>query len=283
MIVTYARAAVATTEDSVDTKSPPKYEPDTSGTHNEPVNAAERAQLSRPLEDKVMTSGDHPVDDRVIEAVRRELWSTTLGRMFASYIKPNEDPRDINAQAHAIAERVFSDVPLTLPRVSAISQMVQDLYIHDGVDKTVGPRIALLNSVVDLQRHTREYESTQQIFSTIPAFVLIGLAGGSPLIRKNANALSRYAYLKSVSFLGRRDANAIAERVYASLNLREMASFKKVMRRYGIITAFMVFWSTYGTASTLYFRIESGSADNAPVAERMWIYGAQKFAPLDQL
>jgi len=216
------------------------------------------------------------------EEVKRRLWGSPLGQMFSSFIfKPFPTEKEV-VNAHSIVDRVFSDVTLTLTRVSALQLLIEDIYERQLMSPTIHDRITLLDEVIALKRHSEEANATNELFRQMPAFIVVGLAGGSPLARGQTAALTRGLFHKVLSWIGVAGAAKRSSSAFTELNLLRLLS-SDLLEGYQFTRAASTFIQTFGAYSLIFFHMRSGTVDNASIQEKIWIYGMQNVVDLDKL
>jgi hypothetical protein len=223
---------------------------------------------------------------QVESAARKELkdrlWKTPLGRMFSQYLFDPAPPQLALQRAHDLVNRIFSQVTLTLTRMSAVQLMVEDVYEQQLMTPMVHERISLMETSVALKQHAQEADTTTELFKQVPIFILIGLVGGSPLARLQVRAFGRYLANRVMALFGSETALESAGRAEADL-VPHLLMSRRVLDDYNVLQAGSTFIQTFGAYSVVFYRFRSGSTDSASIQEKIWIYGMRHMVDLDEL
>lgn len=232
-----------------------------------------------PLLPQDLKQSDSP---EVLAQVKRAMWSTTLGGLLRAYLFELSNPDLVSSRAHDIVERVFSNVRLSLTRVSAIQLMIEDLYEKNLVDKTVNDRISLLQSSLALKRNFLASEASKDLFAQIPIFVAIGLVGGSPLVREQLHTLTQMGLKKPATWWGQKGAREEFTELKEQLHLRGLVS-RGVFTDYEPYQAFSTFLHGFGGYAIIYYALRTGSPDSIAIQNKVWLYGLNRLVDLKEI
>lgn len=222
------------------------------------------------------------VGGQVRQEIKGRLWGSPLGQMFSQFVFGELDTTSELKQAHAIVERLFSQVTLTLTRLSALQFLVEDIYELNRMTSEVHERVSLLENTIALKRHAQEAAATAELFKQLPAFFLLGALGGSPLMRQQSVVASRYLFYRVLGALGFQRFAGRAAKTASELRLGRIFS-RDLFRDYSFVKAGSIFVQTFGGYAVVFFQLRSGISDSASVQEKIWIYGLGNIVDLDRL
>jgi hypothetical protein len=223
---------------------------------------------------------DQP-DSKARSELLLQLWGTPLGKMFYAYLfetNPSEPP---SVKAQEIIDRVYSNVRLTLTRVSSLQMMIEDLYDRQVITTAIHDRVSLLETKMDLKQQVLQSKASHELVDQLPVFLPIAFLGGSPLIRNSVLNGTQGALQYLLALVGGR-STAQARHVLAEIPWKKVAS-TEVFHDYNPYQSLNVFVSSFAGYSIVYYALKTGSTESINIQDKVWLYGIQNFIDLAEI
>lgn len=201
--------------------------------------------------------------------------------MFYAYLfetNPSEPP---SVKAQEIIDRVYSNVRLTLTRVSSLQMMIEDLYDRQVITTAIHDRVSLLETKMDLKQQVLQSKASHELVDQLPVFLPIAFLGGSPLIRNSVLNGTQGALQYLLALVGGR-STAQARHVLAEIPWKKVAS-TEVFHDYNPYQSLNVFVSSFAGYSIVYYALKTGSTESINIQDKVWLYGIQNFIDLAEI
>jgi|GEM_PF-6594390 len=223
---------------------------------------------------------DQP-DSKARSELLLQLWGTPLGQMFHAYLFETDPAKPPSTDAQEIIDRVYSNVRLTLTRVSSLQMMIEDLYDRQVISTPIHDRISLLETKMDLKQQVLQSKASHDLIGQLPLFLPIAFLGGSPLFRDSVLNGTQRVFQYLVALVGGRNT-AQARHLLAEIPWKKVAS-SEVFRDYNPYQSLNVFVSSFGGYSIVYYAFKTGSTESINIQDKVWLYGVQNFIDLKEI
>lgn len=180
-----------------------------------------------------------------------QLWDTSLGRMFYSYVKDDVSGQEAAARSHYITNVIYRQPELVFVRVAAIQLLTENLYSREQLEHDELARIVMLQNDIWARRISSQRSPAKTIAIQAVVVLVAMLPFGSPIFRKG----TKNVYLRLKHSLGaalRRKKDVYRQKNIQAVPLGEVFS-REFFKDYELTKAFKTFLDYFGPYSLAFF------------------------------